>query len=505
MQDVTGRSQFSRNLLVYWTTQIVVIVVGFLIPRQISDHLGSSALGTWDLGWATYRYLTLAGIGAVGVSRYTAMHRAAEDHRALSQVYSISTILQAMMSLVVLILAILLVGSGSMQGIEDVDPVEVRTLILLFCLSIVVRLLGDPSRGVITGAHRWDLHHTINAAQDTLLAAALVIGLNLGAGLIQLGLIVFASSLFTTVSRLIVMSRICPEVHFSVSLWKPDIAGKLLRFGLKSMANASSQLILIQTVSITLALFAGPAALAIYSRTYTLVRLAEHFLTKVSNIFTPMASSLIGLDRREEAEKMLVESCTFFMAAALAFSTGLYFFGDLVVNLWMGQEYADSQLVRILAIGCLLPIANTGPFSILAGLNAHGKVGIASLFTTVVGLSALIPLIDYFYEINYLSSAFILGTVWTAARGIPLPILLKYQFGISPGTYLISAILKPALFSIPLVFFCYLSREEILQSNYLLALVHLGMAVFITAGIYWLFLLPPNIRIMLVRKWNKDA
>ena len=208
MDDLTGRSQFTRNMAVYWISEILVILVGFVIPRQISDHLGTAALGAWDMGWATYKYLTMTGIGAMGVTRYIALNRARQDNEAIARIYSISTILQGFVSVIILFAAILLTGFAARLDLGSVEASEVQALIMFFCLAICIRLLGDPSRGVITGVHRWDLHHLINASQDILLAAALVVPLKLGGGLVLLGLVVLGSSVFTSLSRLVIMRRI---------------------------------------------------------------------------------------------------------------------------------------------------------------------------------------------------------------------------------------------------------------------------------------------------------
>jgi O-antigen/teichoic acid export membrane protein len=503
LDDVTGKRQFGKNLAIYWSVQVLVILSGFVIPRQISDHLGAVDLGTWDLGWAAYRYLSLTGIGAVGVTRYIAMYRAGESMSAQSRVFTVAILIQTLVAILVLSSAILLSIYVAKSGFGDFDKTAVSTLILLFSTAICFRFLGEPARGVITGYHRFDLHHLIGASQDFLLALGLIAALSFGAELVHLGYIVVLSAMLTSLVRFFFMRKVAPTIRFDVSEWSIKEARKLFRFGAKSLANSSAQLILFQTIAVVVGVLAGPTALAVYSRSQTLVRVSGNMLQKVANMFTPMASSLLGLDRREETRAMLLEVSAFFVLVILPFEVTMVFFGDLVVEVWMGPEYGNRLLIVIMAVGSLLPIASMGPLGVLAGMNAHGKIGIASLVITILSLALMVPYAHYEYGIDAVIGATIMSITWTLSRGLPVPFLLNLRFRISYGEYFLRVLFKPSMSSVPMVLFFYYSREALVVENYLIALMYFLSGMIFTAIIYWRFLLSDPIKSLITNRVGK--
>ncbi|MBV1878324.1 MAG: oligosaccharide flippase family protein [Pseudomonadales bacterium] len=496
--DLSGKSQFSYNVIVYWLAQIFVAATGFIVPRQISDNLGTATLGVWDLGWATYNYLALTGIGALGVNRYIALHRGNGDLQSQLKIYASAIVLQILVSLGLVVVTVVLTLLAKNFDGEGFDPDQVQVIVLVFCISLIIRLLGDPSRGVLTGAHRWDLHHIINASQDVLLGAALIIALKMGADLITLSILVLISSILVTTIRIMVKNSICPEIKFTIALWDKTVAKQQLKFGLKTLTNTSSQLILFQTTAIILGLATGPAALAIYTRSQTLVRICAGMMQKIANMFVPISSGLVGLDREQEANDLIMDTCTMFMCIAIPISLGMFFFGDLVVYLWMGEQYANRELVTILAVGSLLPIANTGAFSVLAGLNAHGRLGVASLSITVLGLIILVPITQSLFGINFISTAYIVAIIWTISRGLSIPVLLQLRFGIPLSTYAITVIIIPAFFFIPMASFFYMARISLVSEAYLTGFCIIACASIATLGLIWAFLLPQSTKDLLL-------
>jgi len=193
----------------------------------------------------------------------------------------------------------------------------------------------------------------------------------------------------------------------------------------------------------------------------------------------------------------LLDSCILFMSISIPISLGMIFFGDLVIEVWMGAEYAKREIIVILALGSLFPIAHTGVFSVLAGMNAHGKLGIISLSITLLALLASIPILNSYYAVSYLSVSILVAVTWGLSRGFCLPIFLLHQFQISIKKYLICVVVKPSVFYAPMAIFFYFARQQFKDGSYLSSLALCALAGIITATLIWKFLLPPNIKKLL--------
>lgn len=172
----------------------------------------------------------------------------------------------------------------------------------------------------------------------------------------------------------------------------------------------------------------------------------------------------------------------------------MIFFGDLVIEVWMGAEYAKREIIVILALGALFPIAHTGVFSVLAGMNAHGKLGITSLGITILALLISIPILNSNYAVNYLSVSILVAVIWGLSRGFCLPIFLAHQFQISIKKYLICVVVKPSVFYAPMAMLFHFARQHFKDSSYLSSLALCALAGMITAILVWKFILPPNIK-----------
>src|SRR3954470_4510791 len=105
-RDLSGRDRLVWNVVASWAGHVVFIVAGFIMPRQIDQHVGQVGLGVWDFGWTTVNYFFLAQIGVgVSVNRYVARYRSAHDSEGLGRMISSVVLLQLAAACIVLALA----------------------------------------------------------------------------------------------------------------------------------------------------------------------------------------------------------------------------------------------------------------------------------------------------------------------------------------------------------------------------------------------------------------
>ncbi|MEM9173534.1 MAG: hypothetical protein AAGA84_12610 [Pseudomonadota bacterium] len=501
--DLTGLDRLGKNVAVSWGAYLCVLVVGFLIPRQISDSLGPASLGIWDLGWATVRYLALANVGIGGsVSRYVGLHRAAGDHVALVQsvtaISIIQNIIAAFAMVAAAIAAALIVHWIELPSAERAT--EAFWVLFLLCGSVAVRMVGNPAGGILAGCHRTDLQHGINAAMDILLAVLMVTTLSFGGGLISLALVVFGVSAVVTIFRMVMARIICPEAAFSFKEWRLKRGLKLLKFGGKSSISVAPDVLVFQAVTIFLTASAGPAAVAVLARGIALIRHCELLVRRTATLLVPITSSLIGMDKRDEARDMVFNIGGVGLALTLPMMLVLVFFGDVVLQIWMGDGYANQQMMWCLVAGTLLPVSQLGTTSVLAGMNAHGKVAIASLITSSVVLLAGAAAVEMgFWDWSIISAALLIGASWTLGKGVVIPIFLKLHFGISLVKYTLRSFVRPALMNVPLAGLMYLARQQFDADRWVVAAACVAIGGLLTLVIYWALLLPDSAK-RVVRK-----
>lgn len=507
MDDLTGRNQLTQNVIVSWIMQGFVIIAGFVVPRQISDSLGSSSLGVWDLGWATVRYMSLTSMGVgASLSRYIALYRGQNDDIAMSKATTSVFTWQLVIAFIVLVLSAIS-AYGLTLWIElpsASNKSEAQWVLFLLGSSLAIKMLATPAGGIISGCHRWDYQHSINAMQDFFLALMMVALLVLGGGLIELAFIVVAAAIATAVVRYIIAMRLCPTIKIHPRYWERKMAFKMLSFGGKSMIANSSQVLIFQTIAILLAGFGTPAILAIFSRGVALIRIQAQIVKKVSSMFIPMTSGLIGVGRKDEATAFLIRAGCYSMSITIPLSFGLAAYSDFLLAIWMGESYSNNVMMMILIAGTALPIAQSGTISVLAGLNSHGRVGIATLIAVSTSIAISIPIVSY-HGWTVVSAAIMLGFSWTAGQGIVIPIYLKRAFNIEYKHYITETIFRPLVYNIPMALFLWLSREAHLNEQWFMTICFFILAISSTIIIYWKWLFSRNARSTISSKFMRHT
>ncbi|MDX1694689.1 MAG: oligosaccharide flippase family protein [Ketobacteraceae bacterium] len=503
MNDITGRSQFIRNVVVSWGMHVFVLAAGFIVPRQISDSLGNVSLGIWDFGWATVRYMAVTNMGMAGaLTRYSGLYRAGDDPEKLNQAITAVVIWQMLVSLIIVLGTVLVVWQiESLIDLPAGQTEEARWVMALLGGSIAVQMMANPLGALLGGYHRWDIQHTLNGLHDFGVALGIVGALLFAdVDLRHLGMVVLLGAVVVAFARLLAVRRVCQGIAFGFGYWDWHQALKMLSYGSKLMLSNLPHVILFQSMAIILATGAGPAVLAVFNRGVALIRICEKFVKKAASTYTPMVSSLIGLNRREEARDYLLESSRFTLAMTLPMTWGLVFYGDLILLLWMGPEFSNRSMVALLALGTAIPIANAGPLSVLSGLNAIGRLSLLMFFATLVCLGVSIVVVNVAFAWDATVAAVVLGGSWTIASGLIIPLYMRHAFGVPLWRYLLQGIVLPVIYTLPLIVGMAAGRWALEEQRWYLMVVSWGASAVIALWVYFHWVLPAEWRDKILQK-----
>ena len=491
-KDLTGQSQFFKNVYVAWFMQVFVMVAGFIVPRQIDINLGAASLGIWDFGWATARYLAMTNMGMAGaLTRYSGLYRAENNFEKLNKAYIAVFIWQTLVALIALAASFALaLNIESLVDLSAHELIEAKWVMILLGGSIAVSMWTSSMRGLLAGYHRWDIQHTLNGLHDFFIAIAILILLSFfDVGLVHLAAVVLIAAILLSLFRYYYVRKICVEVKLNLGSWSFKEAKKMLVFGGKLTLSDLPQLILFQSIAIIIAAASGPVILAVFNRGVALVRICERLIRRTAETYTPIVSSMIGLDKKDRAKEFLIESTCLSMALTLPMIMGLVFLGDFVLELWMGADYRDWSMLTVMALGSLLPIAFRGPVCVLKGLNAIGRLSMAMLLATLFSLSVSAVIVNTFYQWNTFTAAAVLSVSWTFGSALVVPIYIYLRYSISIFKFLCEGVLYPVIACLPLAGFLFLARVELYANNWASAALAclFGGIVTLTIYVWWVF------------------
>ncbi|MBT8079989.1 MAG: hypothetical protein KJO31_15530, partial [Gammaproteobacteria bacterium] len=232
--------------------------------------------------------------------------------------------------------------------------------------------------------------------------------------------------------------------------------------------------------------------MALFTHVGTLIK---HY----AQLLTPVAGSLQGLRQEEELKKFFLASLQASFLLTLPGVLLVAGYGDVIVRVWMGEDYVIPMLAPLLGAAVLLPYGNSVALRILVGVDAHGRVAVRALIYTVVTL-AIACAIAFSVGWTPVVAAMVLGVSLLVGPGIVVLVEACRRFHVSFSEYLSGALLKPMLCNTFLFGVILVSRavnDELTLPEAALWGTFGGSGIVI---LYWKFLLDEKQRLRLMRK-----
>ncbi len=505
--DATGRDRMAWNILATWGGHAVFVVSGFLMPRLIDTHLGQVALGLWDFAWSLVSYFVLAQIGVgSSVNRYVAEHRSTGNVDGLNRTVSSVNVIQMLATLIALALtaALMVVLPWLLDEQIGVEASTARWMIGLLGSAIAVQLAFNVYGGVLTGCHRWDIHNGVTAGAYALIAAGMIVALLAGGGLRALSAVYLSGTIIGEVLRMRLAYRTCPElrIHPRLATWIE--MKSLVVFGGKTVVDNLSRLLLSQANAILVVSYLGPGALAVYARPGALIRHADTLTNKLGMVLSPAASSLKGSRRLDELKALYIEATRLAAFLAVPITVFLSVMGDPILQVWMGPEYRQGTLMAVMAIGTALPLTQRPAGHVLIGLNAHGRVGWASLAVAVFGVGAAVLALGPL-QMGLIGAALALVIPYSLGNGVFVLVYTCRIVGVPTGEFCRRAFLVPLISALPLVAGLLTLRVVFDERPVIALAAGLTWSAAVMLPILWFFVLPDTFRARVLQKLRPSA
>lgn len=507
--DLTGRRSLIKNILFSWGSQLLFIAAGFIMPRMIDNHLGQELLGVWDFSWSllSYFYFVQAGVTSA-VNRFVGRYWAVQDIRNIIRVVSCATAALAVAGLVVLLMVF--TASATLpqfagHRLREHTSTAQGVIVLLGGALAVQSTLG-AFNGVLTGCHRWALQNINQAVWHVVSIIGMVIALQRGGSLVHLAAITFAGDILGQCTRVTLAFRVCRGLRLEKSALNWQTIRELYVYGGKTLIPTLSGMLVNSTTSMLIISCLGPASLALFTRPRSLIRHVDTLVRRMSMTLIPTVSSLEAAADPLAIQNLSIKSVRYTIYLILPILLTFCVFGGAILEIWMGAQYGNSVLMAVLAVGFLVPMTQTPILDILAGLNAHGKAGIAELIGGLMSLG-LIALV---------LGPLKLGLTW-AAVGATLPITLISAFYytklicaklcITRRQYFSAIALRPTIHLLPFAVLLIVARLAFPSSPIRGLCWGLALSIPILTLIYWKCVLPTKMKLWIYSKlrWHTGS
>jgi len=426
---------------------MVNVISGFIVPRLISDHLGQTTLGIWDFSWSFVSYFGLVQLGLGGsISRYVASYRANNDVEGLNR--SVSTIAYFLRSVGWLAFVLAVISAWCLLplfGPRLGDDLETARLVLLFQgteIAIIIPLSVYGS--VIAGCHCWDLQNIVNSVANGLVAVGMITVLLLGGGLPAIALVHCVTMIGTELVRWRLVKRVCPELvikrHFAS--WSTFV--EQARYGIKTLVPSVADLLSNHALSLLIVAFIGPVSLAIFSRSRSLMNTLRTLAAKFGMIVVPIASELHARNDRAALQETLLATPAVISSLVLPLLFAMGILGNELMRLWMGEPFVFPGMIPILAIGTYATLVQEPVWSLLSGMNRHGRIALAKLIAACVS-ATLLAVGLWGFHWGLLGAALCFALPQVLVDGCITPWYACRVLCVSKRSYLLGTFVRPML------------------------------------------------------------
>jgi O-antigen/teichoic acid export membrane protein len=408
MPPPNGRSLWStdrdgtllaRNVVTDYVAIAIDIGIGILmLPFNIA-HLGQAAYGLWVLTTSVTTYFSMLDLGYGSAQvKFAAQYRALRDAEALNEITS--TLFFLFTGIALAIYGVAIAVAYNLGWIFNLGPAQAETakaILLIISVHIALGLPFSVFGGVTNGFQRFYLNTSISIVTSLIVAAATVVVLRSGYGLLELvavttsirvlALFAYRTTAYRSFPLLSVRwkyvrrSRLREVTAFSVFLLIIDVAQKI---------NYTADTMVIGA-------FMGTAAIATWTVGARLIAAVRTLSNAMGRFLFP---SIVDGATRESAERLqlvLIQGTRVSLAMVVPMAVTLALLADIVVNAWVGPRFAGSVIVvRLLAVVVTIRIGTSTAYALLKGAGQHQFAAASSVAIAVANLVLSIILVRPF-------------------------------------------------------------------------------------------------------------
>ncbi len=391
------KRQFAKNLTSNWAVYGASAVISFFLMPYILGKIGQAALGIWILVGSFSGYLGLFDFGiGYAVVRYVARFQRTGEPQQRNEVVATAFYLASILSGIVLIATFLIMYNAvTLFNIPPELAASSRWVILLIGVTIAVGFpLSVFSEALSGGLWRFDLFNIVAMFMAVARVVLTVLFLELGWGLVGLGLAALIVSAGGYFWRAGMLFRLLPDLSIHPRLFSYKVIRMIGGYSFFSFILVLSGRIAFYSDSFIVGYFRGVVDVAVFGIAVKLTEYLRQLIFTMTRLFSPVAARYDPEADRASLKRLFYDGSRLNLLFSLPLSIILFFWGGTFVRLWVGDEFTYSEtILQILLIGHVLSFTQGIGGEILLGVGRHRRFAVLSLISAAVNIALSIVLI----------------------------------------------------------------------------------------------------------------
>jgi O-antigen/teichoic acid export membrane protein len=416
-------SLVARNVSTRYVAYVIDAVLGLvMLPFNLS-HLGMAAYGLWMLTASITAYFTMLDLGYGGaLVRFVAHYRARRDERALNEVLSTLGVIYTAIGAAAY--ALVLAVAFNLERVAALTPEQAATsriLLLIIGANVALRFVFGVYGGVIVGFQRYHLNNITSIVTSVAVAAANVIVLVAGYGVVELVAVTTGVRIAALLVYRLNAYRVFPGLSLTWRLFSRARLTEVSGLSVYMLALDGAYKANYSTDVVVIGALIGAPAVALWAPAQRLCEVALKLSNQLSDALFPMVVDCDAAQRETRLRKLFVQGTRLSLAAVLPIAGGLALLADPLLKAWLGPTFSNTAtIVQLLALVVIVRVGSSTASIVMKGAGMHKRLVafITAMAVTNVALS--------------LALARPLGLTGVAI-GTLVPVALVSLFGLIPS------------------------------------------------------------------------
>ncbi|MBA3580350.1 MAG: flippase, partial [Gemmatimonadaceae bacterium] len=353
-ESSAGGTRLARHSVLAFSGYAIPLAVAFFAIPFAARALGPVRFGLLGLAWALVEYLSFVDLGLGRATVRFVAASIATGGRDLRQTVAVAVGTQTAVG-VVAALVLAAFAPRLASGIFSLEPgvrAEAASMFYAVAANLAIVVVIGALRGILEGAHRFDLSNAVKIPTATAATLIPAIGAVAGVSLATVFWGVFAVRVIGVAVTALAIPRAVPGFAWEWPReWKQLRA--LLSFSAWLTVSAVINPILAGFDRIVLATIAGAAAVGLYTGPFEgATRLLLVPISAVAVLFPTLSAgaSANEMPRTQRVVESALRQLALVMTVPI---TVLFVFAPEVLRLWLGPTFVGdgAPALRILLIG----------------------------------------------------------------------------------------------------------------------------------------------------------
>ena len=486
-----GRRLVSNTAINILQSPTALLIQLFLTPF-ILGTLGRSAYGIWTLTASLLAYLPQLQAGLNSAVNYQVPHRHQKgDLAGINRVVSTVFAFYALTALVGIGFTAFVVWKFPVWFSVPSELVNTsRVVIALVGGAALATLVTSVYNGVLTGLQRYDIMAGSRTGFLLVRAAAIVLMLSMGAGLVGLAGAASAVQALTAVWVVYAAYRVLPGLRLERSAVDLRLLPELLLYSTSTLMFTSGQLIVSQASKVLVGLLFTPADVADFAIPFVLVLMVGNFVFALTMATKPMTTLLRAEEQDDKIRRLFFLSTKYGLLVAAPAAASFLLFGEEILRAWVGRSYhgPGGLLLAILAIPQMLRVSQLAGYSVVTGLGKHRYFGLSVLVQSISGLALAFVLVRFF-GLGLAGVAIGISIPEVLGSGFFIPRYCCRVIGVRARDMIRESVFPALLTTLPVVLYLVAARLWIHVDSRASVIAMFGVAVTIWGLGAWVFAL----------------